>query len=250
MVVMVRAAGVPSRIVTGFLGGTYNDIGSFYIVRASDAHAWVEVYTDATGWVSFEPTPPAGLSNPTGGSIVRKIFDDLLMKWNVYVVNYEMRDQIRIIEGARDVGDRGRKDIAGAGGDIRRFLASIRERRGSLFIPVTAAALLGILLAAGYVIRVLFFGRISDAEKGGEIGRIYRSAVRLLSKRGVRRYDALTAREFSKNAGAAYPHIGRDIEELTELYYRRRFGRGGSSGPLSEDVESARRLFLKIKRAL
>ncbi len=60
MVVMLRATGVPSRIVTGFLAGSFNEIGSFYIVHASDAHAWVEVYDEAAGWVSFEPTPPRG----------------------------------------------------------------------------------------------------------------------------------------------------------------------------------------------
>jgi protein-glutamine gamma-glutamyltransferase len=247
MVVMLRVTGVPSRIVTGFLGGSFNDIGSFYLVRASDAHAWVEVYTDATGWLSFEPTPPAGLSNSAGGSMVKKLFDNLVMMWNVYVVNYEMRDQIRIIEGARDIRERGRKDISGTGGDIRRFLADIRKRKGSLFIPAVVVASLACVLVIAYIVRVLILGRISPDAKGGEVGRIYRRAVRLLSKRGVERRDATTPREFSKSAGAVYPSIGQDIEELTELYYRRRFGRSSSH---DEGLESARRLLARIKRAL
>ncbi len=247
MVVMLRAEGVPSRIVTGFLAGGYNDIGSFYLVRASDAHAWVEVYTGASGWVTFEPTPPAGLSSPIGGSMVRELFDNLVMMWNVYVVNYEMGDQIRIIEGARDLRERGRRDISLTGGDIRRFLAGIRQTKGSLFIPALAAASLVSLLVVGYIIRVLILSRISPGAKGGEVGRIYRSAVRYLAKKGVGRHAATTPREFSKNAGAVYPHIGKDIEELTELYYSRRFG--GSSSP-NEGAESARRLLARIKRSL
>ena len=43
MVVMLRAIGVPAREVTGFVGGTYNRFGGYYVVRQSEAHAWVEV---------------------------------------------------------------------------------------------------------------------------------------------------------------------------------------------------------------
>ncbi|MBN2224651.1 MAG: DUF3488 domain-containing protein [Deltaproteobacteria bacterium] len=245
MVVMSRVAGVPSRIVTGFLTGSFNDIGSFYIVRAGDAHAWVEVYTGATGWIPLEPTPPAGLSISVGGSMLRELFENFMMMWNVYVVNYEMRDQIRIIEGIRDVREKGRKDIFNAGGDIKRFLAGIRERKGSLFVPAMVAVSLAGILIAGYIIRSLIQGRISPGMRGGEVGCIYRSAVRYLSKKGVQRRGATTPREFSKNVGAVYPHIGADIEELTELYYRRRFGRTASP---NQEVESARRLLARIKR--
>lgn len=247
MVVMLRVAEVPSRVVTGFLAGSFNDMGSFYVVRSVDAHAWVEVHTDATGWVSFEPTPPAGLLISPGGSAVRQLLDNLVMVWNIYVVNYEMGDQIRIIEEVRDVRAKGLKDISDTRGDVGRLLTDIRQRKGALFIPALVGASLVCLLLFGYIIRILIRGSIAPAAKGGEIGRIYRRAMSYLSKRGVVRHAATTPREFSKSATARYPEVGADIQELTELYYRRRFGRETDGG---RGEESARRLLARIKRVV
>jgi transglutaminase-like putative cysteine protease len=247
MVMMLRATGVPSRIVTGFLAGSFNEIGSFYIVHASDAHAWVEVYDEATGWVSFEPTPPAGLSVPVDGSIVRQVFDNLVMMWNVYVVNYEMGDQIKIIEGARDAREKGLKDISDTRGDVRRLFADVRERKGAYFIPAAAAGSVLCLVLVLYIVRILVIGRIFAAAKGGEVGRIYRAALDFLSKKGVHRHGGTTPREFSKIAADRYPDIGADIQDLTEIYYRRRFGHEPEA---EQSVESARRLLGRIKRAL
>ena len=58
MVVLLRELHVPSRNVTGFIGGTYNRFGHYYAVRQGDAHSWVEVYLADRGWQTFDPTPP------------------------------------------------------------------------------------------------------------------------------------------------------------------------------------------------
>jgi len=65
MTIMLRTLGVPSREVNGFLPGEYNDLGGDYIVRASDAHSWVEVYFPGNEWQVFDPTP-ASPENETG----------------------------------------------------------------------------------------------------------------------------------------------------------------------------------------
>ena len=54
--ILARLQNIPTRIVTGYLGGEYNDIGNFYTFRQSDAHSWVEVYTNEKGWIRFDPT--------------------------------------------------------------------------------------------------------------------------------------------------------------------------------------------------
>ena len=53
--ILARLAGIPSRIVTGYYGGSYNELGSFYIFKQEDAHSWVEVYID-NKWVRYDPT--------------------------------------------------------------------------------------------------------------------------------------------------------------------------------------------------
>jgi protein-glutamine gamma-glutamyltransferase len=55
-VALLRAAGVPAHVVTGYLGGELNPIGGYYVVRQSDAHSWAEVWLDGQGWTRFDPT--------------------------------------------------------------------------------------------------------------------------------------------------------------------------------------------------
>jgi len=53
---LMRLAGIPARVVVGYLGGEYNDLGHFFLVRQADAHAWCEVWFPETGWTRVDPT--------------------------------------------------------------------------------------------------------------------------------------------------------------------------------------------------
>ncbi len=55
-VTLMRAAGIPSRVVIGYQGGEYNLAGRYLIVRQSDAHAWAEIWTPDSGWERVDPT--------------------------------------------------------------------------------------------------------------------------------------------------------------------------------------------------
>lgn len=57
MAVLCRLNGIPARVVTGYAPGTFSIVDNAYIVKASNAHAWVEVYFDEYGWITFDPTP-------------------------------------------------------------------------------------------------------------------------------------------------------------------------------------------------
>jgi protein-glutamine gamma-glutamyltransferase len=68
----MRAAGVPARVVTGYLGGEWNPAGGYLIVRQSDAHAWTEIWLDGQGWTRVDPT---GVVEP--GRLLRGVYDVL-----------------------------------------------------------------------------------------------------------------------------------------------------------------------------
>ncbi|MEK9162083.1 MAG: transglutaminaseTgpA domain-containing protein [Chloroflexota bacterium] len=76
LVVMLRELGVPARLAAGFGSGYYNAVTGYYEVRASDAHAWAEVYFPEHGWVAFDPTP-GWVGDPRTGPIKTWIFSDL-----------------------------------------------------------------------------------------------------------------------------------------------------------------------------
>ena len=53
--ILARLQGIPTRLVSGYMGGEYNELGNFYTFRQSDAHTWVESYINGKGWVKFDP---------------------------------------------------------------------------------------------------------------------------------------------------------------------------------------------------
>ena len=66
MAVMLRTLGIPSRVVNGFRSDEFNDLTGYYVVRAKDAHSWVEAYFPGYGWQTFDPTPAGDAGTPQG----------------------------------------------------------------------------------------------------------------------------------------------------------------------------------------
>ena len=93
MAVMLRSLHIPSRIVTGFRGGEFNDLTGQYVVRASDAHSWVEAYFPGSGWISFDPTPAGSLPTRTGWSRMQLYVDAAASFWREWIINYDVSHQ-------------------------------------------------------------------------------------------------------------------------------------------------------------
>ncbi|MCX8033880.1 MAG: DUF3488 and transglutaminase-like domain-containing protein [Thermodesulfovibrio sp.] len=95
MALMLRLKGIPSRVVGGFRGGSYNNFGGYYIVRASDAHLWVEAWIKGQ-WIRLDPSGsrPIRVSEPI-------IFNFLDYLWNNVVVNYDFKAQLRLTKALK-----------------------------------------------------------------------------------------------------------------------------------------------------
>jgi hypothetical protein len=102
MTVMARSAGIPARLVGGYRGGYYHDLGGYYAVLQKNAHVWTEVWLEGRGWLRVDPTP-AALSTATSawqggfGFRVRMIFDLLEYYWNINVIAYDLQKQFRLL---------------------------------------------------------------------------------------------------------------------------------------------------------
>jgi transglutaminase-like putative cysteine protease len=105
MAVMLRSLGIPSRIVNGFTTGEFNDLTSQYVVRASDAHSWVEAFFPGHGWIAFDPTPGGTAAPRTGWSRMALYIDAMASFWRDWVVNYDASHQQALAVGAR-IGSR------------------------------------------------------------------------------------------------------------------------------------------------
>src|SRR6202795_3104746 len=109
MAVMLRSLRIPSRIVTGFRGGEFNDLTGQYVVRASDAHSWVEAYFPGSGWISFDPTPAGNLGSPQGWGRAMLYLDAAASFWREWVVRYDSTHQYMVgqsvLSGTRRSGE-------------------------------------------------------------------------------------------------------------------------------------------------
>jgi transglutaminase-like putative cysteine protease len=103
MVLMLRARRIPARLVNGFQTGEYNPSADVFTVRQSDAHSWVEAYFPKQGWVSFDPTPPAGLSVYDDGlaAMLRQYAEAMEMYWLEHVVGFDTDQQLSMARAAR-----------------------------------------------------------------------------------------------------------------------------------------------------
>jgi transglutaminase-like putative cysteine protease len=118
-VTLMRGGGVPARVVTGYLGGEWNPIGDYFIVRQSDAHSWAEVWLDGMGWTRVDPTAEVapdrltrGLLDlmPQAGSAGTRLarslpsFTELLQRWDAIntwwtnnVLKFDYRSQLNLL---------------------------------------------------------------------------------------------------------------------------------------------------------
>ncbi len=99
MAVMLRTMGIPSRLVTGFQSGIWNPLTELYLIRASDAHSWVEAWVPGRGWATFDPTPPD--PNPGAASLLTKLAlyaDAAETFWQEWVVSYDLGHQATLAD--------------------------------------------------------------------------------------------------------------------------------------------------------
>jgi transglutaminase-like putative cysteine protease len=133
MAVMLRSLHIPSRIVTGFRGGEYNDLTGQYVVRASDAHSWVEAYFPGSGWISFDPTPAGSLPSRSGWSRMQLYMDAAASFWREWIINYDVRHQQSL---GRDAATNTRQFFDDArrwvGRQHRKMLRAARRAHGHM----------------------------------------------------------------------------------------------------------------------
>ena len=238
---LLRGAGIPSRVAAGYLGGEWNGVGKYLIVRQSDAHAWVEAWIDGR-WVTLDATPPSGDSFPfrTRTGTIGLYADWLRQRWDKYVVNYSMRMQADAVrEGVRSV---------------RRTGTAFRFRGWDGVGGVARRAAGWSLLAAPalYLLYRLLRKRRNTAEIGSPPGLPplpgpYARLVRRLARNRLRRPPGETLEETLTAAFRSRPDLSADTARFLGLYHRDRFG----PAPLPPEArEEAFRLANRLGRAI
>jgi transglutaminase-like putative cysteine protease len=239
MAVMLRTRGIATRVVNGFLPGEYNEAAGAYTVRQSDAHSWVEVYFPETNsWVTFDPTPAAGRSEPIRSGVVgqlEKYAEALELMWFQYVLGYDQQEQRTLATWLQSQLVSSRYFVSHVFTRIVRILPT--DLRGIAPVGITVAAAFALVMFARRMKRLGWRRalRRSDRERNFDESMVvfYQRLTSLLAQRGIRRDVDLTPLEF---AGSL------DVPEaltITRAYNRVRFGRQRLSAKEIGEIERA-----------
>jgi len=229
MTLLLRSIGIPTRLVTGFLPGEWNEFGKYYTVRQSNAHAWVEVWFERSGWIPFDPTPPVPPDNFDGFlGLVGRSMDSLQWGWNRYVIYFSLHDQISLANEVKEDTKKVRIEFMTRVSGV--FDAAWALLSSALFHPILI--MLGVLCGAA----ALFWGlRHLDLSEGGirapwrkrlrkvQPHAFYYQMLDLLRAKGYPKPPALTPKEFLPTIPDAPLPLRPAAAELTGLYYRVRF---------------------------
>ncbi|MBI5430139.1 MAG: DUF3488 domain-containing transglutaminase family protein [Nitrosomonadales bacterium] len=217
-VFLMRAANVPARVVTGYLGGEFNDFGNYYIVRQSDAHAWAEVWLAGRGWVRVDPTGAIapervqrGLSaalsdnailpfmarNPPQWMLnLRMNWDALANQWNQWVLGYDSERQFAFL--------------------TRLGMESLTWQKIALNM------MLGVGLAIGLF--ALFMLRHLIARQPDKVQAAWLKLCRKLEKSGLPRAPHEGAQNYAARVAAVRPELEGNLLDLAARYSALRYG--------------------------
>ena len=217
-VVLMRAAGIPARVVTGYQGGELNPLGDYWIVRQRDAHAWAEVWLPNLGWTRVDPTAavapnrverglnaalpanerPAGLMTLNANWLMplRQGWDLINNQWNQWVLGYNQDRQ-------------------------REFLARL-----SPFLSTWQGMAWGLAAAGGVLLLIASFWAIPRLArvKRDPASQLYTRFCLKMQRQGIVRGNAEGAADFAQRAAKLRPELAEPIHLITQLYLGLRYG--------------------------
>ncbi|MGV8933322.1 MAG: transglutaminase TgpA family protein [Gallionellaceae bacterium] len=216
-VFLMRAAGIPARVVTGYQGAEFNQLGGYYIVRQSDAHAWAEVWLKDRGWVRTDPTAaisPARIQSglnialPNDAALpffsrtqiplllkLRFNIDALTNQWNQWVLGYDTERQFAFL--------------------TRLGMENISWQKMAINLLAGVAILLAIF--AFIMLRRLYANQLDPAQK------LYLAFCHKLAKGGLYRAAHEGPQDFAARAVASHPQLATAINDITARYIALRY---------------------------
>lgn len=217
-VFLMRAAAIPARVVTGYQGGEYNELGGYYVVRQYDAHAWAEVWLRDRGWIRVDPTAAiapdriqSGLNAALPGNTVlpflvrtqspfllrlRFNLDALTNQWNQWVLGYDSERQFAFL--------------------TRLGMEDITWKKLALNMLAGVALLVGLF--------TLFMLRRLAVRQRDAVQALYLRFCRKLEKRGTTRAAHEGAQDFALRAAQRHPQHAAQIADISARYIALRYG--------------------------
>ncbi|MCL7487148.1 MAG: DUF3488 and DUF4129 domain-containing transglutaminase family protein [Desulfobulbaceae bacterium] len=240
---LMRAAGVPARVVVGYLGGVRNLYGEYLVVRQSQAHAWCEVWVDGKGWIRVDPTA-AVAPDRLSGDIIGSVPDSELIGLMAYFRGTPLEPFVEPIAGYLDfINSRWNKWVMGYSAfeqvDLfSRFGIDLESGAGPLkALMISLMILASMALAAS----IILLRRQKPSQDQPALSWI--EFCQKLGRVGLERNPGQGPIDYQRFVLRQRPEMGRQMHEIVDLYVQLRYGRSAGD----KEVLSLQRMVKKFQ---
>lgn len=239
-VTLVRAAGIPARVVAGYQGGEYNAVGDYLIVRQSNAHAWAEVWLEGRGWVRYDPTtavPPSRVESNLdaarfqsttvdselgeGFAALRSLYRQLIFgwdalnhSWNQWVLGFDRQKQRELLQ---------------------------KLGLGKLSWEWMIGMMVGLVM--GLLALIALVTLLRRPRQREPVVQLYQQFSDKLARAGMARGRDEGPLDFANRVIAQRPELEGAVRQITRIYNRLRYTRHGAG----QDLQTLRRLVRSFK---
>ena len=225
------SAGIPARVVTGYQGGWYSNLGSYFLVRQSDAHAWSEIWVRGSGWTRIDPTAAVAPERVEQGAV------DLLAQRR-HMFDFEW---LRDARNTLDLVQRSWNNwVVAFGADRQSRLFSIFgwDVLDTTKLVIAMVAIILIISAVIFMLAPLLL-KFRAAQKQDPLLRLWQKFIRKLAKAGCASRPSMGPMELAANASGQLKYRSDGINRIAELYMLCRYSRdAGSQAELAELINN------------
>jgi transglutaminase-like putative cysteine protease len=222
---LMRLAGIPARVVVGYLGGEYNDLGRFFLVRQADTHAWCEVWLPDSGWTRVDPTSavaPGRASLDFNSFLERRIASgEMETRRSAFVIQLTRSaifTNVRLAWEALNYEWDTR--VLGFDGDVQEsLLASIGIANRGPFLLLTET----LFIAAALLVIYAGWMQLRTRSRVDRVKVLYERFCRRAARFGVRRSPWEGPSDFSRRAAQLLPNEAERIRQISNTYITLRY---------------------------
>lgn len=262
MAAMCRSVGIDARVITGYVAVEYSAATGHYIVRESNAHAWVEVEEGPGYWQAHDPTAPTDLRRlhaPRPGLLARasRFLDALEYAWITSVVGFDSSSRSSLFAWAGSGESHAPRLYDGVAGDFDapdwkwwgRVLGNALVASSTVLAVGMGVSAIVRRVRAARAARAKARATITDPELRARIQQasFYADALALLNAAGMGKPDHRPPESHARLLDRTDPAIAHELRAIASLFYVARFG---GRGLMPAELEAARTALSRLRRRI